>query len=181
MAEPVAFLPTPESRRFARLFGCLFAAVGGLLAGGFLLLGLVILSMVGEGTPEAYNVMGGALCCGTPFGLMFVAVGLWVAFFAGRNERLVLDDARLTYKERALPLDRVARVSVRQGWQRRVAYWMVVVEDDAGGTIELEVTQDSYVGTFDARAVLRALLPRLPAGCAVEPRVRGYAQGARLE
>lgn len=174
------FEPTRESRTFGRLVGCAFMAIGSLFASVALGLALLIFSAAGEGTPQASDVARGALCCGFPFSLILVGVGAWVAFFAGRDERLVLDDANLTYKSDVLPLARLVRLSTREGWQRRVHYHSVVLDDDAGHTLALEVSQDDYVGTFDVRALLRALLPRLPATCLVDPHVRAYAAGARL-
>ena len=181
--EPVTIIygPTPEARRFALLFGLFFMVVGGLLGCLFTIIGGAVVWLTTRQQPGQAPPVGGlVLCCGAPFALGIAALGVRTAFFSGQGERVVLDAERLTYQEHALPLQRIVRVAAHQGWQRRTPYWTVRLEDDAQGAIGLEVTQDRYVGTFDVRHILRDLLPRLPAACVVDPRVRAYAEGARM-
>lgn len=181
--EPITVIysPTPESRRFALLVGLFFMVVGGALVCLFTALGGMAVALTSRGPPGEAPPLGGAiLCCGAPLALAIAALGVRTAFFSARGQQVVLDAERITHEEHALPLERIVRVAAHQGWQRRVPFWTVRVEDDAHGVIGLEVTQDRWVGTFDVRRILRDLLPRLPAACVVDPRVRAYAEGARM-
>lgn len=179
MSEPLTILygPTPESRGAALRSGCGVVLLGVVLGAAFLGLGTV----VALSAPGTRPLASGLLCCGAPLGLLLVAIGLRRAFLSGRDEQVVLDAERLSYRERALPIDRLVRIGARQDLYRgRIPRWTVTIQDDAGGAIELEVTQDRWVGTFDVRAILGALIPRLPPGCQVEPRVRAWVEGLPL-
>lgn len=180
MSEPltIIFGPTLESRRAALLSGCAIGFGGALLAGAISALGVLLLAT----TSGPRSLATGLLCCAAPCWLLFLAAGARKAFVSGRDAQVVLDAERLTHREHALPVERLVRIATRQTpWRGQVVRWFVVIQDDAGGAIELQVTQDGVVGTFDVRAILTALLPRLPALCTVEPRVRAYASGGRLE
>lgn len=170
--ELLLFAQTPASRRPTQWVGAGLVLAGAALGGASAFLGGLTAARL-----EAAPLGGLLLCCGAPFALGLVLAGAWVVAFAGRRDPLLLDPERLTWQEHALPLERIVRVALDRDPQ---GAFSVRVEDDAGGVIPLAVTQDGHVGTYDVRALLQALLPRLGPLCAVDPRVRAYAEGAPL-
>ncbi len=186
--EPITYTPTQKSKTFNLIVGSFFIFIGGIFSCVSCLLPLLFIAMIRVSPSGDPSLIFGsliALACGTMFGLLFVGVGVWAAFFAEKNIKLELTADSLSYYEgskvTSLKLAEISKLLVHEAWQKRVHYWYIRIEDRNGTWIDLEITQDNYFGTFDAQTVLRDLLPRLTSLAQIVTRINKYIETGRME
>ena len=186
--KPTTYTPTQKSKTFNLIIGLFFTFIGGIFSCVSCLLPLLYIAMIRASPSGDPSLIFGpliALACGTMFGLLFVGVGVWAAFFAEKNIKLELTADSLNYYEgnkvTSLKLAEISKLSVHEAWQKRVHYWYIRIEDRNGTWIDLEITQDNYFGTFDVQTVLRDLLPRLTSQTQMEMRIKNYIETGRIE
>ncbi len=176
----LVFKPAASTTAARRIFGGIMA-VGGLLLGGiFLLVGLLLLPAIFEGAKSNPAALWGLMFPGA--GLLFMVVfagigGLLV--FAGTGQEVRLTPATISLKKRrrTTTLQLAEIVGIGVSFVRdspRAGHWAAVIRVASGATIEVGIPQGAYLAMFDARPILLALLPRLPASADVDTRLRQY-------
>jgi hypothetical protein len=177
----LVFKPAAPQAAARRIFGAVMAG-GGLLLGGILLLaGVLFLPAILEGAKTNPAALWGLVVPGA--GLLFVIVfagvgGLLIFAGAGREVRLTAGAMTLKRRRATTTLALADIASIGAVFVRdspRVGHWAAVIRAVSGGTIELGIPQGAYLAMFDARPILVALLPRLPAAADVDARIRHYA------
>jgi hypothetical protein len=186
--ETTTYKPHSGRLGMRRIIGGAFALFGGGMGCLFFLGGiLILLLMLGSETApqEALPVTLLFACGGPGLGVVFAVIGAIVGF-SGGNEQVQLTAEALAYTQgkttTTLYLSEIAHLEGkwRPGTRAGTGHWALVITDQYGDAIELDIPQGAYLATFDVAPILRDLLSRLPATAQIEPRVQNYVTTGRM-
>lgn len=192
--ETRTYRPTRAATGLRLALGAIFAAIGLLLCSGTVLV-VALLAATGAVPPDQR-------ARGIPLALLFLAVGGGCAgvgailAFALGGDRIELTATTIRQitsgpagvpligrRDITLPLAAIVRADVRSARafpEDVLANARIMrLETGDGRSIDIDLGGWGYNPLFDARAIVRDLLPRLPAA-RVDPRLAAYAGGGRL-
>ena len=179
--ENLTFTPRQLGVGLRRIFGIFFALIGGSFA--------CVLAVTGSAfallfwSSAEFSLLLKLLSLifpliGIAIGAGSVLIGLAVALLGTKQTVQITADSLQHNRGKqtvAIRLDEMERIRVqrRRGTKARY-YWTLIVEDAADRQIKLGMPYGGNLALFDTRAILRALLPRLPANVEIDERIHGY-------
>ncbi len=191
--ETTIYRPDPGRRKGKQVMGTAFIVLGALL--GLLLFcggGAALVLALALGLVQALPVVIPLMLLGALAGPSFVGLGLFFRRKAGEEVRIELTPDRFVYVEgeetTTLALEEIRAVEGlwnpgRWSTHRQTTdkvyhypgYWTVIIRDERGREVRLDVPVPGLMVPFDVVPILRDLLPRLPSTTYVDPHVADLA------
>lgn len=118
-------------------------------------------------------------------GLSFLAllIPIWIIYASQVPREAILTPETFSYGRRGrlttIRLAEIARITARRDWWDETLDWVITIETVRQQKLSLRQTL-RYLGGFDYRAILRDLLPRLPATAQVDPKVYHFVETGRF-
>jgi hypothetical protein len=187
--EPITYSPLAGYKTSTVVLGTILTMLGSLILCVSCLAPIAVLATL---QPSNFNepvilasTIGGALCGGL-LGLLPLVFGVRGLFSAKPSGQVELTDEELIYKHgrktTTLRLSELAKLTTRvEQTKRGGRYWVIRLHDKQGAFIDLEVSQDDYMGLFDTQAIVRDTLARLKSPAQMEMRIKKYLETGRLE
>ena len=179
--EPVVFKPDRSRNAARRIFGGVLGIGGGGLGCLFFLAGLFMIPVALDGAKTNKGALWLLMIpiAGLLFMLVFAGFGA-VLVFTGASDRIVVSAEAITHKSgkatMTLSFQEIASLDTTWVWDSpKAGHWALVISAHSGGRIELGIAQGAYLAFFDVQAILKALLPLLPATVQIAPRIQAYA------
>jgi hypothetical protein len=192
--ETRSYRPTRVASGLRLALGAVLAAIGLLLCLGTTL-AAALLTATGavppgqraRGLPLALLLLAvGAGCAGVGAILAFVLGGDRIELTPTTVRRITSGPVGvplLGRRDTVLPLATIVRADVRSGRafpeDVLTGVWIMRLETGDGRSLDIDLGGRGYNPLFDARAIVRDLLPRLPAA-QIDPRLRVFADGGPL-
>ena len=187
--ETTVYHPDRGRRTGKQIMGIAFIVLGAVL--GLLLFcggGAALVLVLASGLLPALPVVIPVMLVGALVGPLFVGLGLFFRRKAEEETRIEMTPDRFVYVEgEERTVLRLEEIRAVEGiwnpgrwsthWQTTdtayhyPGYWTVVIRDDAGQEVRLDVPVPGLMVPFDVIPILRDLLPRLPATAYVDPYV----------
>lgn len=187
--DTIVYRPDPGRRTGKQVMGIAFIVLGAVL--GLLLFcggGAALVLLLAIGLVPALPVVIPVMLLGALVGPIFVGLGLLFRRQAGDEARIELTSDRFVYVEgeemTTLALEEIRAVEGiwnpgrwSTHWQTTdnayhyPGYWTVLIRDEGGQEVRLDVPVPGLLVPFDVLPILRDLLPRLPATAYVDPYV----------
>lgn len=187
--ETITYTPLTGYKTSNVVLGTMLALLGSLLLCVSCLAPVVALTSMPPnwwGDPILLSATSVAILCGSLLGLLPLGFGVRLLFFAKPNAKIELTEEALIYKQgrkvTKVQLAELKKLATRIEYTKRgVKYWVIRLQDQQDAFIDLDVSQDEYVGLFDAQAIVRDTLNRLRTPAQMEMRIKKFLETGRLE